>query len=484
MLIGQIARYIPGSVIPAVVGALFAVIFTRLLTAGEFGRYSLAVSSAVLVSNLTSQWLVQGANRYLPGRGGSVAATRLKGGVALGVVGILAALTVLGLGLAAADVAGVLQGWESVVWAGFALAVATALFNILGGVMQAQMQATRYSRYQVVAIVGRLALAVLLVYGVSASASSLLWAAGVGHLAMLPFMWRDAGIPSYRSVRRRWRRLAAVCGRLARYGVPMVGWIVAATLLDAGDRYIIQLTRGAAEVGIYAANYNLVTSGVGLAAMPVLLAAHPFLMRAWQQGDPREAARWLGTIVEWFLVAGAVLVGMVALFAEDAVMLLLGDAFYPGYRIVPIVLAGQLIWQAGLYAHKPLEFVGKTRTMLGLSACTAVLNLALNLAFVPRFGYLGAAYTTVVSYLAYTLVAAWLGRRALAWGIRWRLVASASAQSLGAVAVAAAVRAVVEPQLGYVAALLIAGMIALAANVWVVRRVMTVLMARAGAPAQ
>ena len=41
--------------------------------------------------------------------------------------------------------------------------------------------------------------------------------------------------------------------------------------------------------------------------------------------------------------------------------------------------------------------------MMVASTCAAMLNIALNMVFIPQFGYMAAAYTTLFCYIAYTL---------------------------------------------------------------------------------
>lgn len=431
LLVGQVTRYVPGSVLPAVAGAASMVVFTRLLDAAEYGRYNLALSGSTLAAAVLGQWLVQGTNRYLPERYDSPGASRLKASIGLGLTAVVAAMAVLGVALAIALWWGSL-GPAWLVGGAYVLTGVLAVFGALGAVLQAEMRAGRYSTYQAAMAVARFALSVILVVGVAAEGASLIWGAAVAGILMLPPLWRDSGLPSPLA---SWHaRLTALpeCRRLLRYGMPMVGWVLAAILLDAGDRYVIQFIRGPAEVGIYSANYGLVATGVGLLAMPVLLAAHPFLMRAWSAGDPREAARWLGIIAEWFLIAGVILTGLMALFAREAVSLLLGEEFREGYRIVPVVLAGNVAWQLGMYTHKPLEFVGRTRLLFAMAIGTAALNLLLNLAFVPRFGYTAAAYTTLASFVLYTGSTGWVGRSVLPWTVGWtRLGRAVGAAAVG-----------------------------------------------------
>lgn len=469
-LLKQILQYAPGTLIPAIIGLLSVAVFTRLLNSGEYGRYSVALSATSLASALATQWLLQGINRYLPGEQSSSAVEELKATIAASLL----LITVAGLGLFGIVAFGahgfVDPEWQRLLWPAGLVVLTTSLFMPLSGVLQSQMRARRYSAYQLVNVGLRFVLSFLLVSFLYRDPASLFWASAAVSVMLLPILWRDAGIPGLGYAFRHWRRLRTGLGRLATYGFPMIGWVLSASLLEVGDRYVIQFFRGSAEVGIYAANYGLVTGAVMLVAAPVLLAANPLLMRAWDMGDHDSASRWLGTIAEWFLVAGILMTAAVSLLAKDIGGWVLGTEFREGYPVMPVLLAGGILWQFGMYAHKPLEFANRTRLLLGISIVAALANLALNFAFVPVFGYTAAAYTTLVSFGLYVVLTAWAGRSVLRWRINWRRIAEALALSTNGVLLTMVARPIVEGRLGQASGPVVAAVVAVGTSAIVLWR--------------
>lgn len=458
----QVIQYAPGVLLPAVMSIASSAIFTRTFDSAAYGRFSLAWSVAAIAALLLSQWLHQGVARFVPSAATGEASHRLKVGIGLavlGVVGTSALLALPALGIAAfllpAD-------WRGIAAGGVALVLATSTFGPLGAVVQSEMRAQRYSAYVVATSAGRLLLSLLLVFVVARDPAALLWAQALALALALPFLWRDAGLPGPAEIARERRASWPVVRQLAGYGIPVVGFTVAGTLLDLSDRWVIQYFRGAGEVGIYAANYSLVFGTIGLVALPMLLATHPFLMRAWEGGDRAAAGRWLGLIVEWYVIAGALVVGVVGFFSRDIAMLLLGEPFRPGHRIIPVVLAGMVVWQLGMYSHKPLEFAERTGVMFRVAVGVTVLNFAGNLFVVPRFGYMGAAYTSLAAYVLYTIVVTRIGRRILPWTVRLPRLLGSLAVVGGGLLLTALARALVAPRMGYPAGLAASGVVALA----------------------
>ena len=106
--------------------------------------------------------------------------------------------------------------------------------------------------------------------------------------------------------------------------------------------------------------------------------------------------------------------GITAL-SEAVGSMFLGESFEEAYKVIPWVAWGAFFFGLTQYVYKPLELGKKTTTLLYLVIFAATLNVLLNLVFIPRFGALGAAYSTLVSYAGY-LLATWLSsRRILIW---------------------------------------------------------------------
>ena len=447
-LLVQVLLYAPSSLIPAVLALAFTAVFTRRFSTSEFGHYSLAMSAASFLAAVGTQWLQQGVTRFLPGNRSVEDVARLRGAAALGLVVVAALVVLLGAGAFAA--AWLIGGaaWAAWVIPTTAAALATAHFSALVAVLQAGMRAGRYSAYRLLEAGIRFGAALLLVLVLHQAAVSLVWAAVLSIAVLLPLLWRDAGLPSQRAVLAEARRHLPALRKLASYGLPMVGWYLAAMFLDVGDRYLIQFFRGSAEVGLYAANYTLVYGAVGLLAAPMLLAAHPFLMRAWGEGHPAEAAAWLGRIAEWFIVMGVLLTGGVWLVARDLTTIFLGPSFRAGWVILTPVLGGLVAWQLGMYTHKPLEYAGRTRTMFLAAVGVAVTKMALNALLLPFFGYVAAAWTTLGAYVFYAALTYRLGVRELRWRIDHRRIAWVVALTVVALAIGAGLGVYVEQRAG------------------------------------
>ncbi len=166
-------------------------------------------------------------------------------------------------------------------------------------------------------------------------------------------------------------------------------------------------------------------------------ALEPFLTTtlatSFEQGDLSGLRQSVQRVTRWFaLFAG----GLLVIFAGfgDGVLRLLGPDFPSGTPVLLVLLLGQLV--AGLATSSvivPLR--GETRFFAGVAAGCIVLEIALLVALVPRFGALGAAVGSALATAAGPLALALRARAR--WSLqplRWELVKPAIAAALAVAA--------------------------------------------------
>jgi O-antigen/teichoic acid export membrane protein len=68
------------------------------------------------------------------------------------------------------------------------------------------------------------------------------------------------------------------------------------------------------------------------------------------------------------------------------------------------LLASAFLWQAALLFHKPLELLLKPGLMLWAILVALAVNAAGNILFIPAFGFVAAAVTSLASVLTYKLI--------------------------------------------------------------------------------
>jgi O-antigen/teichoic acid export membrane protein len=164
------------------------------------------------------------------------------------------------------------------------------------------------------------------------------------------------------------------------------------------DVLMLGMLRTEAEVGLYAAALRPVVGVVVIVSM-ASYALYPVLSRMHAGHEPGLLPFFRRAAAAVFLICSAG--AMTAVYwAEEVVVLLFGPDFVESASVLR-VLAGLLL-VTGLNAFlEPMLFAGGyQRVRLYALGAMALANIVLNAVLIPRFGYLGAAWATLISETA------------------------------------------------------------------------------------
>ena len=429
-LLKRVVSYAPSSLLPAALTLATSMIFTRVFSAAAFGVYSLFLIVAIPTKLVFTTWIAQALGKFVPQEQTADGLQQAKEATFLAIGIAFCCESFLGLAAVASSGSLLSDGQRSYLAPMIAFVVISSVFELLATVLAAEHRAKEYTTFRVTDSVLTFLLRLLMVSALFRMGLTLMfWSIAASNGLLLPLLWIRAGLP------RPGRLVALLRSPLirgtvrafAKFGVPMTVWFLSGILLDVGDRFVINYFMGPAPVGIYDASYRLISGTAVLMVMPVTITLHPYLMSISGSGDAQQIGKVIGSIVENMVLIGIVAVGVTALFSRDIANLLLGAQFREGHVVMPIVLAGVLFSNVGLFAHKPFEIIGRTRPMVTFSLVSAVANVALNIVLVPIFGYLGSAYATLLSYVLYTVCVGFGGRSVFPWRIDLRRFAGYTA---------------------------------------------------------
>jgi O-antigen/teichoic acid export membrane protein len=169
------------------------------------------------------------------------------------------------------------------------------------------------------------------------------------------------------------------------------------------DTVLLAAMRSAEEAGLYSAPYRVF---LGLNAVSILAgyAFLPTLARAFESDDHEIAFANLRRGVRYLLLYGAVLLLGAQLVGAELLGLLFGDEFEQQGDVF-VVLSLSIMWfSVGFPIGYGLIAKDQNRRFLAGAATGGLLNLALNLALIPPFGTIGAAFATAGAFVAACLV--------------------------------------------------------------------------------
>lgn len=211
-----------------------------------------------------------------------------------------------------------------------------------------------------------------------------------GGLLAVWIVWRKYG-PFLRSLdRKRW---AAYLKAALPFGLIVAFYLVYFRI----DSVMISFFRGDAEVGQYNAAYNLISA---LMFIPAGLVAAMFPKLAGSYRSPDEnldgpfqrAARWLLVMSLPMAVGGWLL-------SEQLVLWLLDDTYLPAATALAVLAWALPVWYMTFLQGNLLTIIERQRAVAVVGFINMVANVVLNLIIIPRYGFTGAAATTLATEL-------------------------------------------------------------------------------------
>lgn len=179
--------------------------------------------------------------------------------------------------------------------------------------------------------------------------------------------------------------------------IPYIPHSLSLILLNSMDKIMIVKIWGDTENGLYSLAYTC-SSLVTVLMSSVNSAYAPWLANNLNEGENKEVRKtsYVYILCFMFLVIGIMLI------APEIMLILGGKAYEEAIYVMPPVMMGcafQLIYT--MYVNIE-QFKKKTVGMAFASVIAALSNYVLNYYFIPRNGYLAAAYTTLASYVILT----------------------------------------------------------------------------------
>jgi O-antigen/teichoic acid export membrane protein len=161
------------------------------------------------------------------------------------------------------------------------------------------------------------------------------------------------------------------------------------------DAFLLALIRSAHEVGLYGAAYKFIELA-GLVLVAFQTAVFPPLTRFVATGDER-ARRLTQRAFDVMVAAAAPLAVGMLVFAGPIVVATAGDDFREGADALRL-LAPYVVFAFvnGLF-FTLLAAAGRDRRLLAVASGALTANVALNVAFIPLYGFRAAAVVSVVT---------------------------------------------------------------------------------------
>ncbi|MFS0821477.1 oligosaccharide flippase family protein [Bacillus sp. 1P02SD] len=383
-LIYHFKNYLSVSIFTKFLAFISIPIFTRLLGPEGYGGTSMFLSIVSIVSIFAAMGLDSSIKRYYFEAGNNKKQFISSNIIVVFVFNSLLILFVLAFQDKLADI---VEIPNTLLILGFLVGIMHAYKSIIFGLWQASRFSGQISKVSIangtITIVVSIILVLILndyygqVYGylISALLINLFLLNKVKNLFIIHF---DKKLIKYSLV----------------IGIPLVFNQVAGYVLVFFDRLVINKYYGMNETGIYSFAYN-----VAMIMEMIIFALNsawlPIFFKKMNENGIESLNPYFKVFSKIIFLSALALIS----FSSELLMILADDRYNTALSIVPVIILGYVFKFLYSFFSNVEYFYKKTIALAFFSILAGVVNIVLNLIYVPLYGGIGAAYTTLISYV-------------------------------------------------------------------------------------
>ncbi|HNQ12238.1 MAG TPA: polysaccharide biosynthesis C-terminal domain-containing protein [Bacteroidia bacterium] len=202
----------------------------------------------------------------------------------------------------------------------------------------------------------------------------------------------------------------ALLKNMLRYAMPLLIAGMAGMINETLDRVILKPLVDDPEsanhqLGIYGACYKL-SIIMTLFIQTYRFAAEPFFLSK----NKEQSREMLALVLKYFTIICS-LIFLVVMFYMDYVKHFIGENYWEGLHIVPILLIANIF--LGIFFNLSMWYKLSSQTYYGayFALAGACITIISNIILIPKLGYTGAAWATLICYVSITFLSYYHGQK-------------------------------------------------------------------------
>ena len=197
---------------------------------------------------------------------------------------------------------------------------------------------------------------------------------------------------------------------MLKYSWPLLLLGIAGILNLNADKviytWLVPGEKGIQELSVYGASVK-VAAIMAMLMQAFRYAYEPFVFSNSKQKDSKEL---YAKAMKYFIIM-AMLAFLVVVFYMDILKYIINRNYWEGLKVVPIVMAAEIFM--GIYFNLSFWYKLNDETYWGaiFSFIGCALLFAVNIIFVPRYGYIACAWASFTGYFAAMLLSYIIGQK-------------------------------------------------------------------------
>lgn len=193
-------------------------------------------------------------------------------------------------------------------------------------------------------------------------------------------------------------RISHTTKELITYSIPLFVVSILLTVMSWTDTLFLGIFKTTEQVAIYNTVYpianllSVVINSIGYLYVPVV-------SKLYSSNNFREIGRLNANSTKWSFILTVPVFTILFLYPKLVLNILYGSRYIEADNILQVLSFGFLMNSYFGFNYYTLMSLGKSKLLMNCSIVSALINIFLNLVFIPSFGSLGAAIASAISFI-------------------------------------------------------------------------------------
>lgn len=399
----DVALFFVAKTIVGLIGVVLISLYSKKLSASEYGQYSLISGLISALSSVIVGWIGSAALRYYIDYKDHEEKRFITNTI---LYTLLATIFVCALTLLIGGLSDKIE-IRRYVFSSLLYATCFSFFEVIEKTLRACGKTKIYAIATIIQSIVSLTLFVLITHIVD-DANSILLSTSLARLIFITIAFCVLRVMC--RINPRLLDLSML-KKFLKYGIPMIGVWGMTWLLGYCDRYIIALYNNSSEVGLYDMSYKVAENSVNVIISAFTLAIFPVLIRTWKKYGKKATEEQIRNTINYYNMLVMPAICGLSLLTKDLYGTFISNSYSEGSTIILIVAIGMYFNGLNSIINKAWQLKEKTSRIFYIMLFATMLNILLNLLLIPKFGINVAAITTLLSYVCSTIITAALIRK-------------------------------------------------------------------------
>lgn len=213
-----------------------------------------------------------------------------------------------------------------------------------------------------------------------------------------------------------------------KYSLPLVPNSVCGWVLNLSDRVMISWILGLSQVGIYSASY-LLGNTLSIIYLPFTFVVFPSLAASWNNSKIGTFRSYVTSTIYYYLMLALPAALLITITGPYLINLLASKSFETSRMLLLLITLGISFIGIGRILIFLIHISEKTIITVTVVFISAIINIGINLIFIPRIGIIAAALSTFIAYVAEVAICIYFVKKLfpqkiLVWPPIWKLALS------------------------------------------------------------